>query len=313
MNSAKAFCFQELSSICSRNESDFSDFGTVVTQGKLEGSTYTYKDNNSSVLGVAHLDTVQNGNWASIIRTKKKEKVILSPQLDDRLGVYIITRLLPRLGVHCDWLLTTGEEIGCSSAELFKTDKSYNWAFSFDRAGTDVVLYQHDHKALRKVLRKAGFRVGEGSFSDLSSLEIGCSGINFGCGYQNCHSIDAYALLSDTLEMVTKFARFHEKFQDVKLPYDPRPAWQSWNYGTWRPNRHSYSEYGYGHNYGSLRGKKQDPYLDWYEVEICDYCGKTDGSTQREGIAFVCDDCRTYMEEAINGSNGHTQYEGNGI
>src|SRR5262249_10213773 len=140
MRASNLFSFAEFSAIASKSESDFADFGVVVKQGNSEGDTYTFADNGSDVLGVAHLDTVQNAHFGSLIKLKG-EKVLLSPRLDDRLGVYIITSLLPKFGVTCDWLLTTGEEIGCSSAANFRTDKSYNWAFSFDRSGDDVVLY----------------------------------------------------------------------------------------------------------------------------------------------------------------------------
>lgn len=157
LTAEQAFSFTEFCAIASRDERDFADFGTVVTQGdrRDEGSTYTFKDNGSPVLAVAHLDTVQEASYSSIFRVKG-ERVLLCPRLDDRLGVYIITRLLPRMGITCDLLLTTGEEVGCSSAELFLTDKQYNWAFSFDRSGADCVLYQHDHKKLRRVLRFMG-------------------------------------------------------------------------------------------------------------------------------------------------------------
>lgn len=245
MRARQAWNYSEFCQIATRDEQDFNDLGVVVSQGYAEGSTYTFMDNGSDVLGVAHLDTVQHDAHSTLIRVNK-QPILLCPRLDDRLGVYIITKMLPRLGIVCDWLLTTGEEIGQSSAELFKTDKVYNWAFSFDRAGTDCVMYQFEHKALKKLVRKAGFRVGQGSFSDLSFLEIGCSGINFGCGYQDCHSLHAYAPLNDTFAMVDLFAAFYKKYANQPLPYAPK----------WR--KRSYRDYcGYGsarHGFGSLRG-----------------------------------------------------------
>ena len=304
MKSTSKFSFSEFCNIASRSESDFESFGTTVKLGKDEGKTYTYKDNNSLVLGVAHLDTVQGGSNSSIIKVKS-ERVLMSPRLDDRLGVYIITRLLPALGITCDWLLTTGEEIGCSSAEHFRADKSYNWAFSFDRAGTDVVLYQHDHKALRKVLRKNGFVVGNGSFSDLSFLDIGCSGINFGCGYENAHSRDAYAILSDTFRMTDLFSRFWSRFNGKRLPYDPRARAEtsfrrSWSdYAvTWQPSR---SNNGYWqHNGREGYCATERAYLDWYkqeDMEQCDYCGNYSYDVDFDGTAFACDDCNQRMDE----------------
>jgi hypothetical protein len=222
----------------------------------------------------------------------------MSPTLDDRLGVYIITRLLPKLGVNCDWLLTTGEEIGESSAELFRTDKNYNWAFSFDRAGTDVVLYQYDHKALRKLLRKAGFRVAEGMFSDLSFLDIGCSGINFGCGYHDNHSPGAYAILSDVFTMVDRFTSFHRKHESVRLPYNPGYAMTGWrNYR--RPayqhcGRNGYSAYtDYGYSAYSGYPEKGEAYLNWRDE--CAVCGRI----LRDGCEIdTCTNCQQLSDDA---------------
>lgn len=284
LTAQKAFSFPEFCSIASRAEHDFSDFGTVITQGNRneEGSTYTFKDNGSSVLAVAHLDTVQSGSYSSIIYVKG-ERVLLCPRLDDRLGVYIITRMLPRMGITCDLLLTTGEEVGMSSAELFLTDKQYNWAFSFDRAGADVVLYQHHHKQLCRVLRKAGFKIGDGTFSDISSLDIGCSGINFGCGYYDPHGQHAYAKLSETFRMVDKFAEFHAKHGERFLPYDKNSQYRTmsgYQRQWWKSERYyaGKSVYSTGYSAGYPQDEKiwsgngykgsgfatKGQYLDWY-------------------------------------------------
>src|SRR4030095_2411465 len=225
-----AFSFRDYAKIAAMGESDFAQLGEHVSIGKFDGESYTYVDNGSAVLGVAHLDTVQDHREASIIRVNG-ERVLLSPVLDDRLGVYIITRLLPRLGIVCDWLLTTGEEIGQSSAELFNAKKAYNWAFSFDRSGTDVVLYHYEHKALKRLLRRAGFKIGNGTFSDLSFLNADCSGINFGCGYHSAHSPHAYAILSETFSMVGKFRQFWHAFKNVRLPYKKRSPYTRWDRG----------------------------------------------------------------------------------
>lgn len=315
-NSKRNFSFSEFCNIASRSESDFQSFGSTVKIGNGEGSTYTFTDNNSDVLGVAHLDTVQGQGHSSLIKVKN-ERLLMSPKLDDRLGVYIITRLLPKLGITCDWLLTTGEEIGCSSAELFKTDKKYNWAFSFDRAGTDVVLYQHDHKALRKLLRKSGFRVSHGTFSDLSSLDIGCSGINFGCGYEDAHSVNAYAILSDTFRMTDAFVKFWRKHSDQRLPYNPDKAEMLWrkdwhDYSTtWRPSRSNNGYYDTGSGYWAKDGREgytpdEKAYLDWSrprddwqeqsDMAQCDYCGNYTYDVDWDGIAHACDDCSQQID-----------------
>jgi hypothetical protein len=255
MRASKAFSLAGFDKIARRDESDFADMGTVVSMGAGEGNTYTFKDNGSNVLAVAHLDTVQSDTYSSIINVKG-EQVLLSPRLDDRLGVYIITRLLPAMGITCDWLLTTGEEVGQSSAEIFTPEKSYNWAFSFDRMGTDVVLYHYESKPLKKVLRKSGFRIGQGSFSVLSFLDAGCAGINFGCGYQDCHSLHAYTFLNDTFSMVQAFARFYRLHAGERLPYNGKRP----HYG----NR--YTSNALPAYYRGL-GTIDDPWSDYHEGE----------------------------------------------
>ena len=300
MKSNRVFSFAEFAKIASRHEEDFSDFGTVVTQGQGEGSTYTFKDNASEVLGVAHVDTVQQGAHSSLISIGK-ERVLLCPRLDDRLGVYIITRLLPKLGITCDWLLTTGEEVGCSSAELFLPEKEYKWAFSFDRMGADCVLYQYEHKALTRLMRKNGFRVGQGSFSDLSSLDIGCSGVNFGCGYYDAHGLHAYAKLSETFKMVDLFAAFYAKFKDTRLPFDP--CSRSYTMSAWHHGRNSYTHCGRNGYYGGSgyvgysgypeSWNQNDKYLAWYQTD--------ENLTQEEKFEILADEAQRYQGGADNG------------
>jgi len=145
-------------------------------------------------------------------------EVIYSPTLDDRLGVYIILELLPKLGVTCDWLLTNYEESGNSTASQFSAYKQYNWMFSFDRKGYDVVTYQYQDRKLKKLLNKHGFIVASGSYSDISSLEhLGCKGMNFGCGYHEYHSPNAYAVMSQLIYQVTLFVRFYNSIKNTQL------------------------------------------------------------------------------------------------
>jgi hypothetical protein len=145
---------------------------------------------------------------------------VFCPSLDDRLGVYLLSELLPLLGVKFDLLLTDGEERGCSTARWFVPPRRYNWMFSFDRAGTDVVMYQYDSPANRRLLHRAGFRVGLGSYSDIADLWfLGCAGFNFGCGYHRQHKPDCFADLGETSEMVGRFVRFLRREQHRLLSH----------------------------------------------------------------------------------------------
>ena len=114
----------------------------------LLGKQYLYKNNNAKILAVCHMDTVfdhaHKYNFCHI-----DENYIFSPKLDDRLGVYTILHYLPKYhpNVKYDYLITTDEEIGKSTAQLFAkvNKKKYNWIVEFDRKGEDVVLYDYKH------------------------------------------------------------------------------------------------------------------------------------------------------------------------
>jgi hypothetical protein len=153
-----------LEAICRMPVDAFGSFGESVPTP--EGN-YIFRDRGERVLGVAHLDTVLPGTQFAHDGDR-----VFCPSLDDRLGVYMLSELLPLLGVKFDLLLTDGEERGCSTARWFVPPRRYNWMFSFDRAGTDVVLYQYYSPANRRLLHRAGFRVGVGSYSDIAQARL---------------------------------------------------------------------------------------------------------------------------------------------
>jgi hypothetical protein len=182
---------------------------------------FHYQDNGSDILAVAHLDHVQGDGTCHVINTPAGQLAV-SGALDDRLGAYVILELLPRLGIKCDWLLTTDEEMGATTASAFDAPKDYNWIIEFDRGGTDVVMYDFETPELVDLVEEAGARVGIGSYSDICELEyLGCAAINWGVGYEDYHSPRAHAWLEDTFRMVEKFMRFHEVNADVFLPHYP--------------------------------------------------------------------------------------------
>lgn len=204
---------------------------------------YWFKDNGGSVLAVAHLDSVQQCTHFHEMHLPHKHRVYC-PVLDDRLGVYIILNLLPKLGLKYDILLTTDEEIGRSTAQNFSTTKQYNWIFEFDRKGDDVVMYDYETKEMKENLEKVGWKVGRGSYSDISELEfLECKAFNFGTGYQDYHSLDAYVDLKVLAVNIQKFFLFFNKFKDVHLPHKKVEKKWNWRSGGWR-------DYDYGDDYG---------------------------------------------------------------
>jgi len=224
-----AFSPDDLARICTMPEREFGTaFGmqTVTVNQPAPDNFYHFRDNGSRVLAVAHLDTVAPGDQrAAHFTSSQAGPVVFSRALDDRLGAYIILSLLPSLGVTCDWLLTTGEETGQSTAAFFDPPKDYDWIIQFDRGGTDVVMYQYDDSGTRQAVRAAGARVGEGIFSDICYLEhLGVKGFNWGTGYQDYHSERSHAFLNDTFNMTGQYLRFHELHAGIAMLHDGQPA-----------------------------------------------------------------------------------------
>lgn len=192
---------------------DFNDCGdTVLTPH----GPNVFIDRGASVLGVAHTDYVM------FQQPRQEGHKIYCPQLDDRLGVYVMMELLPRMGVNVDVLLTDSEESGNSTGQFFHPPKQYNWIFSFDRMGTDVVMYQYETKELEDCLEDFGFEVGVGSFSDISFMEhLEVQGMNFGVGYYHQHTSKCFADTTELASNLRKFRRFYRKYHDFHLPFVP--------------------------------------------------------------------------------------------
>ena len=207
---------------CTMPEQDFWNLGELYMLTPDEW--YVHIDNGADVLAVAHLDYVaDNVGFVSMEWEKDglNHVVVWNGALDDRLGVFLLLDVLPSIGAKFDVLLTTNEEWGNSTAELFKTEKEYNWIFQFDRRGTDVVMYEYETKVLKELLTEVGLHVGRGSFSDICELQdLGCKGFNFGTGYYNEHMKDHHAVLSDTESMCWLFYEFYKAHADTHFTHE---------------------------------------------------------------------------------------------
>jgi len=199
-----------------RCEAPIADLFAALN-GTLEGNEavgrHMLRDNGAGILAVAHLDTVQQiSTW------NKSDNLIFNPRLDDRLGVYTLLDLLPRLGVVVDVLFTENEEIGRSTAGDFLPTKDYQWMVEFDRCGTDTVTYCYDWN----LVLHDYFRIGQGSFSDICYLEhLGCKGFNVGIGYQNEHSLQAYFAVDEYVAQVARFLAFYADHQASTFLHTP--------------------------------------------------------------------------------------------
>lgn len=218
--------------ICLAKISDFETLGEV---SKTPNGIYIHKSNpKSKVLGIAHLDTVLSLNHFHKVKIDKKD-IVINAQLDDRLGVYVMLDILPKLGIDFDLLLTEGEELGLSTAMHFNPSKEYNWMFSFDRHGDDVVLYQYEDNYINTALKDSKFRIGKGTFSDIAFLEhLGIKGFNIGTGYEGEHSDMCYADISILNQQIARFLDFYRKNKDIHFPHtqtqtSPVRYWKSQN------------------------------------------------------------------------------------
>ena len=208
-----------------KKPSYFRKYGTSLSaNGEL-----IHIDRGSNILGVAHLDYVDykpptfNADCSQVF----------CPQLDDRLGAWVLLYLIPSMGVNIEVLLTDNEEIGQTTAQDFQPSKDYNWVVEFDRMGTDAVLYQYENDTSRTVLSDAGYEIGIGSFSDISELEhLGVMAMNLAVGYYRQHTPDCYANLEETLSSVAKFKTIYDKYQNIKLAWEPTPE-SKYTYDVW--------------------------------------------------------------------------------
>jgi hypothetical protein len=218
-----------LQSVCTANTKDvfsmakqlgFSEFGK-------RGRKYVFKPGFSptSPLVVCHADTVvKGGDGPHPFAYDKASDTVNSIALDDRLGVACMFDAIQNKRGHlskCAFLICDDEEIGQSTAQVFDRDIAPNFLVELDRRGTDVVCYEYESVLFSSLLTSVGFRVGQGSFSDICYLgEYGVCGFNVGIGYHNEHSDKCHAKLSDTQSQIAILERFLSRFWSLRLDWE---------------------------------------------------------------------------------------------
>lgn len=254
-------------------QSKYRDFKRFLPYNK--DGDYYFRDNKANILAVAHLDTVGTGSHFEYVKLSHKE-IIFSPIHDDRLGAYLLLDYLPKIGIKYDLLLTNNEEKGASTASEFKTNKQYNWIFSFDRMDNDVVMYEYETPQYKAMLKGAGFDVGFGSYSDICDLEhLRAVGFNFGVCYYEQHTIDSWANLTHLYKQIGLFKGFYKSYKDTYLKHEEGP------YGG------RYSRY-----YSSVYDKWDRPYNPRNIHNINN--GYFDKDIDNE--SFFCSDCGEYVD-----------------
>lgn len=192
---------------------------TIFNDGT--SARYAYRQGTLPVLGVAHADTVLNVDTFEFDGHSK----VISPELDDRLGLWTLLYGLPSMGVN-DYsvLVTDFEEIGQSTASEFESPIDFNWIFQFDRRGTGVVNYEYGDDGVFDALLTASFgKLHSGSFSDICSLtHLAVKGFNVGTAYYNEHTQGCWGNLRELRKQMQGFKRFFSGFKGWKLPHRPR-------------------------------------------------------------------------------------------
>lgn len=193
---------------------------------KNEKRRYAFRPGVSSTspLVVCHADTVVNGGAGPhAFAYDAKSDTVNSIALDDRLGIACMFDAIDRKSplADCAMLICDDEEIGYSSAQVFKEKIKPNFMVELDRRGVDVVCYDYDSVLLRSLLRSCDFTIGTGSFSDICYLQsLGVVGFNVGIGYHREHSLACHAKLADTEAQLKRLLAFIAKFGDIRLDYD---------------------------------------------------------------------------------------------
>lgn len=286
-----------------------------VVNGNKKCERYIYQDNQSNILGVAHLDTVIPVSKSFAYYATPDDNYVYSSALDDRIGVYTLLDILPKFNITVDILLTDNEETCMSSAKFFHPSKKYNWIFSFDRMGVPPVCYQYLDTTLINRLASVGLLgASVGAYSDIADLDfLRVQGINFGTGLHNGHSHLCYISVKEYFTSVFLFTKFYEKFKNCKMKWKPEKHWK-------KKYKYSWAGWGGGEEDYSVRFLTQTPPLSendpsCYTDEIndvpansplaCQDCG--DYGTADNPVAYyrqfdsvLCADCLTIWTDEFN-------------
>jgi hypothetical protein len=249
-------------------EQIFKDCESIV-EDFYDGEKHRiFIDRNSSVLFVAHLDTVCTPRFV-----KRKNEKLWAAGLDDRLGCLIACELGHKYGV--DVLLTDHEESGKSTAK-YHNCTDYNFIVEFDRSGDDVVTYGLDSKKFIDAIEEF-FKIGSGSFSDVCFMETDVCCMNIGIGYHLAHMENSYVNISEMNKQLNKFREFFYKYKDTVFEQDY--DYQETQSSVW-------------YNYYNTKHVTQSLYNNG--INDCDFCYGP--NAEQIHNYFVCESC---FEEMI--------------
>jgi hypothetical protein len=252
----------------------------LLKKGFIYENGYWFKNNNSDVLSVAHIDHVGKDNPSFYMDNHNFVSCI---SLDDRLGIYCILDIYPKLGIVTDILITDFEETGHSTAIKFDPKRKYNWIVELDRKLDGFVTYKDYAKYYDLLIYHFGTH-HHGSFSDISILPQSFDTLcfNLGIGYNKEHTQNCYANLNHTINAIYNLKRFWLLYKDEPMNVD---YIKSYRYDDW--------------DYKPVISKKDIHYNDpskWYLK--CDYCEIEDNNLTYNSTydVWLCEDCQKLFD-----------------
>lgn len=183
---------------------------------------YILAEGTTPIALVAHLDTVWEDQPPKVVLFDPEKQVawgINGLGADDRAGIIGIFKILDR-GFRPHIIFTHDEEIGgLGAAELASSPcpfKSLRFIIELDRQGIDdCVFYQCANKKFWKYIESFGFKMAQGSFSDISYLcpSWRICGVNLSIGYYFEHTQREFlvtSIIDDTIDKVCNILnQFH--------------------------------------------------------------------------------------------------------
>jgi hypothetical protein len=198
-----------------------ADYGTATLLNPHKPVLYISSDPQRTTrkpLLLAHLDIIGTipPSLADIqlidgrISLKPKDQRISQCRVlggDDRCGVFIILELI-KAGylAHYDFLLTTDEEVGGMSADIFAQQMNpniFSCFISLDReSSSDYAEYGPDNSELASLFESRGYHRAMGSFTDCLTLSAACTVAcgNLSVGYYYQHTDKEYIIISQMLD-----------------------------------------------------------------------------------------------------------------
>jgi len=198
--------------------------------------------NESKVLYVAHMDTIDDPSLGDRELVVDRGVVSLSPNSNNRClgadngaGIYVLLRLLEE-GVDGGYLFTTGEERGGIGVSHFIENNvdllsGYDMCLEFDRFGTSEVVYEQGvgecasesyAEALSGLLSKeTGLDLSPSSYglytdcADLAAIIPEC--VNIAVGYKGHHTNKECLNLVYLEELVEAVLNKQEKFDTLPI------------------------------------------------------------------------------------------------